>query len=384
MASLLKRPESPFWFASFQDAKGRWLKKSTKTKDRALATRLAIEWETAAKAGRSGRLVESQCRRVLSEILEQATGVPLNFHTCKEWLDEWVAGKVGTTGARTLLKYKQVCRDFLTHLGDRQSQSLTAISARDVRGFRDALAKDGHSPCTVNQTVKKVLSSPFTAAQKLGYITVNPCIGVESLKDDAQIEKDVFTPAQVEALCNTAGGDWKGAILTGYFTGLRLKDVTNLCWEAIDAEVGILRTTASKTGGHLTIPISGDLQKWLRAQPRGGSKTPIFTTLAGKSGTGKSGLSMQFKRIMERTGIVGRVLRQAETNSAGRSQSSLSFHSLRHSFNSALANAGVSQELRQKLTGHASTRMNDRYTHHEEQTLRDAVSKIPSLRSNVH
>ena len=35
----------------------------------------------------------------------------------------------------------------------------------------------------------------------------------------------------------------------------------------------------------------------------------------------------------------------------GRKRSSLSFHSLRHSFNSAMANTGVTQEIRQRLTG---------------------------------
>jgi integrase len=66
--------------------------------------------------------------------------------------------------------------------------------------------------------------------------------------------------------------------------------------------------------------------------------------------------------------------------SGGRTLSSLSFHSLRHSFNSALANAGVSQEIRQKLTGHASAEMNAIYTHHELEPLRAAVAAIPSLR----
>lgn len=103
----------------------------------------------------------------------------------------------------------------------------------------------------------------------------------------------------------------------------------------------------------------------------------MFLTLAGKSGAGKSGLSMQFRRIMERAGIRGRVLREAA--GAGRSQSSLSFHSLRHTFNAALANAGVPVEIRQKLTGHASPEMNAIYTHHELEPLRAAVALIPSL-----
>jgi len=44
-----------------------------------------------------------------------------------------------------------------------------------------------------------------------------------------------------------------------------------------------------------------------------------------------------------------------------------------------LANAGVSQEIRQKLTGHATTEMNTIYTHHELAPLRAAVEKLPGL-----
>jgi integrase len=56
-----------------------------------------------------------------------------------------------------------------------------------------------------------------------------------------------------------------------------------------------------------------------------------------------------------------------------------SFHALRHSFNSAMANEGVSQEVRMKLTGHKTEAVNRGYTHHELAPLRAAVDKIPSL-----
>jgi integrase len=57
----------------------------------------------------------------------------------------------------------------------------------------------------------------------------------------------------------------------------------------------------------------------------------------------------------------------------------LSFHSLRHSFNSALANAGVSQETRMMMTGHASAGVNGDYTHLELPKLKAAVDKLPGL-----
>ena len=57
------------------------------------------------------------------------------------------------------------------------------------------------------------------------------------------------------------------------------------------------------------------------------------------------------------------------------------FHSLRHGFNSKLANEGVSEEVREKLTGHKSGMMNQRYTHLEIDALRKAVRKLPMLTS---
>jgi site-specific recombinase XerD len=59
--------------------------------------------------------------------------------------------------------------------------------------------------------------------------------------------------------------------------------------------------------------------------------------------------------------------------------SAKSFHSLRHSFTSALANAGVSADLRMKLTGHRNLDEHLGYTHMELTALRGAVNLLPHL-----
>jgi len=58
----------------------------------------------------------------------------------------------------------------------------------------------------------------------------------------------------------------------------------------------------------------------------------------------------------------------------------LSFHSFRHTLTSLMTNAGVSVEVRQNFTGHASAEMNAHYTHHEIETLRSAIGKLPTMR----
>lgn len=90
---------------------------------------------------------------------------------------------------------------------------------------------------------------------------------------------------------------------------------------------------------------------------------------------GRSGLSKQFLALLRRAGI------SAESQATGgqRQLATLSFHSLRKTFNSELAAEGVSQEVRKKLTGHKSDAVNDRYTETRIATLRDAVKKLPRL-----
>lgn len=180
MPSLHKRPESPYWIASFTDAKGRRLKKSTKTTNRTLAMKIAREWESAARAARAKQLVESQCRRVLSELHQQATGAPIHFISCTDWFAQWLAGRKEFSTSKTYARYEKVTADFLDFLGKTRADApLSAITREEVTAFRNTLLARGLSPQTVETVIAKDLAAPFTAAHRLGYITLHPCTGLE-------------------------------------------------------------------------------------------------------------------------------------------------------------------------------------------------------------
>jgi integrase len=317
------------------------------------------EWEALEKLAGEKRLTESQCRKVIAQMYERTVGEPLHFKTAREYLTEWVESKKNETELRAWLKYDQIVTDFLAYIGVKANRLLREITPADIRSYRDALKRKGLAAPTVNHAVK-ILRMPFKAAHDTGYIDINPNTKntVRPVKDEARnVEKDVFTREQLSELVKAAPSeDWTGAILCGYYTGLRLRDIADLQWSVVDLERRIIKVTTRKTGKTVTVPIHPQFAARLDKQTRGIGKAPVFPTLAGKAGGGKSGLSMAFRRIMERAKIKGRLLREA--NGVGRSQSSLSFHSLRHGFVSAMANAGVAQELRQKLTGHASAEMN--------------------------
>jgi integrase len=220
---------------------------------------------------------------------------------------------------------------------------------------------------------------PFRVAVRQGYITHNPGEAVEPLHNrDEREDKGTFDIEQVRALIRTAENQWRGVILMGFYSGARLRDIVQLRWASVDLDNQTITLKQRKTTARVVIPIHPELQTYfLELSVPDDANAFVFPTLAAKKTSGKSGLSMAFTRIMAKAHIRGNVARKAKGK--GRTVNSLTFHSLRHSFNSILANAGIAQEIRQKLTGHASAEMNKRYTHHELEPLRNAIAVIPSL-----
>jgi integrase len=199
------------------------------------------------------------------------------------------------------------------------------------------------------------------------------------LPEDSEAARQPFDLEQVKALLRAASGDWRGAIMVALYTGARLADVANMRWESVDLQNKWISFRASKNKQRIKLPIHDALQDFFLELPAPDSgRAFLFPSLAGKSTGGKSGLSMAFKRIMERAKVRGEVARE-RMGEKGRSVNTLTFHSFRHTLTSIMANAGVPVEVRQKFTGHASAEMNQHYTHHEIETLRAAVEKLPTL-----
>ena len=81
---------------------------------------------------------------------------------------------------------------------------------------------------------------------------------------------------------------------------------------------------------------------------------------------------------MKRAGVTGSLIRKAKGKS-GHNLSGLTFHSLRHTFISAMANRGVAEELRKEIVGQTTGAVHKIYTHHEAERLRSAITTIPSI-----
>ncbi len=377
------------WWAAYTGSDGHRYFRSTKATSKSKALLIANEWETLAR----GNPTEAHFRRVAADLYQHVAGKPLHFHSCGEWLESWLKSTKSSVSERTYDRYSGTIDDFRKSLGERDKAPLASITPDEVTAYRDQLQKRGLAASTVNLCIRKTIAAPFEAARRLGYITVNPCAPVKAVKDKvakSQARRRPFSAQQIESLLTTSRSEkwketgWEGAILCGMTTALRLGDIIDLTWGEIDLGRETLTTAAKKTGDELKIPLHAAFVAWLGKQTYGIGKAPVFPKLHGKSIGGANGLSRKFKKLMDEAGVVGEIIRQggsAEQRkeakaSAGRTITALSFHSLRHTATSLMANAGVAADTRKAITGHRDDRVHENYTHHQLEKLREAVDLI--------
>lgn len=373
MACLWKHPACKNWFARFTGEEGRQINRSTGTSDRKTAQVLADGWAHAAKLARQGLMTADRARQVVNEILERTSYGDENLRVASvsEFFGNWLKTKCAAKTASTTSKYANAAKRFINHLGARASRPLTTVRTIDAQEYADERGKNTSST-TVSLDVK-LLSAIFNHAQKQGVISKNPMSGVEFSKSTS-LERSPFTPDQVASLVGAATEDWKTAVLVGFFTGARLGDAVNLNWSDINPTSATLSYRQKKTGEKAIVPIHPELLdhlKSLTVVPGG----KVMPTLAGRATGGGMGLSSEFNKIMKSAGVY----QPRIASKSGKSFPLLSFHSLRHGFESLLANSDVSSEVRRELTGRSTESSQQVYTHLEIQIQRKAVGMLPSV-----
>ena len=249
-----------------------------------------------------------------------------------------------------------------------------------------------------------------TLAQKAG-LEEDPWEGVRLRPDDYHSRREL-TMDELKRLLKAAkksGGEWHTLFLIGIYTGLRLGDCCRLNWSQINIAERVIQLVPRKTRRHhqrmVTIPIHQALGQALlgiqsksrveveqrnlsscseeesnhHCSPspsnftfRSGPVLPTIVEMYEKSRWRVSeGLAYIFNQANIQTSVKleGRKHRTPEAT----------FHSLRHTFVSFAANAGVPLHVVQSIVGHESTAMTRHYYHENLDALKSAVAAIPTL-----
>jgi integrase len=373
VASLHKDPrgKSPFWYVAYSTADGRRVFRSTRQTDRKKAAEVARTLERAAKAARQDQLTESHVRKWMDELLESTGLSPVRHVTVRSFAHDWLNGKRLSVSHAAACRYQRATELFCQGLGARADKPLAGVTAADVAAYRDARLAENVAGGTLQHYIK-IVRSMFNSARRQGLVLTNPVEAIELPRKRAH-ERSVFTIPELGALLSVATPEWATLIRLGFYTGARLSDLARLEWDAVDLASGTITFTQGKTGAKVVVPIHPELGEHLYSIAAD-SIGALCPALSRAPATGRDGLSKQFIGLMGTAGIDPEVV-QISKNAF----STKSFHGLRHSFASALANSGVSADLRMKLTGHKSAEIHRTYTHVELALLRGAIDSLPRL-----
>lgn len=378
MSFVFKNLNSKFWIGGFRDATGKRRNRSTKIlateKNKRLAEKIAIEYESAANRNRTAL----QVRRTISELHKELTGNDLSSVTLAKHVETWIASKRTSVADSTMAFYEGTLKRFLDYHDSGNAVDIEEITRTSIEQFRDDLASR-LSPKTVNHNVK-VLRMLFRDARERCLLVDDPTEFVKTVKAKSAVERLPFTVEEIKKIIEHCDGEWRSIVLFGLYTGQRLGDIAKLTWESIDLKKKVLRLTTKKTDRFLNVPLHQDLVSLLEEIPVPISKAmPIHPNAAGYKRS--SNLSNQFAAILVAAGIREKTTPKASGTgrSSVRTLNQLSFHSLRGTATTLLHEAGVPEAVAMALIGHDSKEVHKTYVNVGESAMRDASSKLPSI-----
>ncbi len=253
---------------------------------------------------------------------------------------------------KTAVDQRSICtRLVLPEIGSRKVNSL------DYSDIERLHAKV--SLCTRVQANRMIalLRHMFGRAIRWGIIATNPVVGIRQNSEHprermlSKSERKRFGDA-LAALPDDAA---KLAIEMLYLTGARKSEVLHARWDQFDLDAGVWTKPSAHTKQRKVhrVPLNeGSLDVLRRARTLGG-EAYVFPS---RNGQPLNDIRRKFRKVCA----------MAELDD-------LRIHDLRHNFASMLAEAGIDLLAIGKLLGHTQAATTSRYTHLQQDTLRQAT-----------
>ena len=232
-----------------------------------------------------------------------------------------------------------------------------------LRKFREATTPDAirKRKGSANRTLT-VLKAALNYAYREGRISTDD--PWRRVKPFPQVEEPVIrflTEAECKRLINACKKDFRPVVQAGLFTGARAAEITGLKVADYNRDTGMVYIKPSKSGKSRIVPLSPEGKSFFDEMTLGKHGRDLIFTKADGAPWGANHHA--------------RPIREACKNS--KITPPITFHDLRHTYASLLAQAGADLLTISKLLGHADTRITSRhYAHLCDKTLANAVKNF--------
>lgn len=232
---------------------------------RRLAQRIADAFEDAARQARAGQLTEIQARKVIGQIFALANQDQLPSSTIRDFIQSWLKRKEIEANERTHERYESAMGHVLDFLGGKANRDISHLNAKEISALRDFLSKK-LTPNSANFCVK-VLRAALNQARRDGFTETNEASRVTLIQRVKKFSRRPFSMDELKKVLNAANHEWRGMILVGLYTGLRLGDIALLTWANLDLQQQELTVSTQKTGRRQIVPLVKPLLRYVEALP---------------------------------------------------------------------------------------------------------------------
>lgn len=145
------------------------------------------------------------------------------------------------------------------------------IACYNGLGSDEKVRRIKRSTKTTDKKLAQKLVDEWEQLEKLagtGRLTESHCRKVIAEMYERTVGEPLHFRTPREFLTEWVASNWKGAILCEYYNGLRLRDIADLEWSAVDLNARIITVTTRKTRKTLTVPIHPQFAAWLEKQTR--------------------------------------------------------------------------------------------------------------------
>jgi integrase len=324
--SVFKRAGSPFYYSEIV-YRGLRSVRSTKTSSRREAEAFDREHkkQIVAKAGKPKRpslTVDEACGRYWIE-----KGQHLGWAEHVQRHLRWIVSAIG-------------------------SQTVASVENHDVANLAAFRIDSGAGAAGVNRTLAVFRQVVGRASVSWG-VTVQKIDWKEHFQKEPKGRVRWLTPAEAQRLCEALPEHVRLAVEWSLYTGTRKGETYGLRWADVDFERGIAEVQGK----------TGKRSVWLSAEARAvleAAKTYAYHP--NRYVFDRTNQRKLFTKALEDCGLTD-----------------FHWHDLRHTHATWLRQGGAPLEIVARSLGHSTIQVTQRYAHVDDQEVKDALRKLPSL-----
>lgn len=341
---LYQRPGTPYWWASYTDARGRRTRRSTGQTDRREAQAVLAHWRLEARAARTA---------------------PPPGHRYEDLMLRYLAGPGSQYRSQQRIGHAEahLSRAFA-------GRELATLTPSVLREYLDGRLAEGAAPATINIEIG-LLSAAWNYAVREWEWTLhaNPCTGRRLREPEGRVRW--LTREEAARLLAAAEQERQAPHLPDFIrlalhTGCRRGELLGLEWSRVNLDAGLILLEAqhTKAGRRRSIPLNATARATLvaRLQYRAQHCPTSPWVFAHPDGT----------RIQQTRNSFMSACRRADIHD-------FRIHDLRHTCAAWLVSAGVSLTEVRDLLGHSAIRMTERYAHLAPERVRAAVAVLDAV-----